>query len=267
MKPYIKLPLKLQEINEKSKFKQIYTYFLIKCRIYDDSLTASVLQGKLMQEVCVSSKTMQTYIQNLKPYFSCITKEYIDKCDHYCNKYHFTNITRYYIAVNKDLKDDTNLTPEQKGILIKIKMMCIKNTNYIKYDSKTELKEILDISKNRVHSILEDLEKKGYICFIGKSLHLTQKYFPLSLDDMDIENYIYKVIYNYCLVNKVCPPLRDNKALNYLITKFPNIDDSFAEILAKKCPTLPADISLDYFVKALTDNNINRTKQTCTFIL
>lgn len=100
---------------------------------------------------------------------------------------------------------------------------------------------------------------------------MSTKYFPLSLvkgdSDDAVKNFLYETIYKYCIVNNAIPPLKDDKSLNYLIAKFPNIDDSFAELLAKRCPTLPADISLDYFVKALTDNTVKRVKQNHTFIL
>lgn len=185
--------------------------------------------------------------------------------------YQFAKLEKDYSIVLPELITDSELTPEEKGILIKIKLQCCKGTNYIRFNSKADLTSIIGISKNLIAKKLKQLEEKGHICYIGNSLQLSTKYFPLSLvkgDSVDaVKNFLYETIYKYCIVNKTIPPLRDNKALNYLIAKFPNIDDSFAEILAKKCPTLPADISLDYFVKALTDNNINRTKQTCTFIL
>ena len=71
-------------------------------------------------------------------------------------------------------------------------------------------------------------------------------------------NYIYAIIYQFCLNNEVCPPLRDSKALSYLIAKYPNVDSSLKNDLVKKCPTLPADISLDYFVKALENKKVER---------
>ncbi len=116
--------------------------------------------------------------------------------------------------------------------------------------------------KYDITKILKELEDKGYICFINKSLHLTQKYFPLSLNETDIYNYIYKVIYNYCLIHKICPPLRETKALGYIAAKYPNIDDSLKNELVKRCSNLPKDVSLDYFVKALNNKTVDRTIKT-----
>ena len=136
---------------------------------------------------------------------------------------------------------------------------------------RTAIVNILGIGKNQITKKLKQIEDKGYICFIGKSLQLSTKYFPLSLvkgdSDDATRNHIYETIYKYCIINKVIPPLRDNKALGYLAAKFPNIDNSLAESLAKKCQTLPDDVSLDYFVKALDNKEIDRTKQNITFIL
>lgn len=270
MSIFTKMPQTLIDLNTKSKFSEIYTYFLIKDQFKDNSLKASISEKELAQLTDTSEITIKRYIKDLEPFFENVTKTK-SSGEHYYNVYHFTQLKNDFSIVLHTLKDDTELTAEEKGILIKIKLQCCKGTNYIRFNSKADLIKILGIGKNQITKKLKQLEEKGHICYIGNSLQLSTKYFPLSLvkgDSVDaVKNFLYETIYKYCIVNKTIPPLRANKALNYLIAKFPNIDDSFAEILAKKCPTLPADISLDYFVKALTDNTINRTKQACTFIL
>lgn len=262
MSTFIQMPQTLINLTTKSNFLEIYTYFLIRSQIKDNSYTASIPEKELADKIGIKSdKTIRTYIKNLNPYFDNVTKTKTTG-EHYYNVYHFTYLNKDYSIVLPTLIENEELTPKQKGILIKIKLMCEKGTNFIKYDSKSELTKIIGIGKNDITKILKELEDKGYICFINKSLHLTQKYFPLSLNETDIYNYIYKVIYNYCLIHKICPPLRETKALGYIAAKYPNIDDSLKNELVKRCSNLPKDVSLDYFVKALNNKTVDRTIKT-----
>ncbi len=270
MSTFIQIPSNLINLASRSKFIETYSYLLIRSQIKDNSYKASISEKELAQLTDTSESTIDRYVKDLKPFFENVTL-YKGNGKYPYNVYQFAKLEKDYSIVLPELITDSELTAEEKGILIKIKLQCCKGTNYIRFNSKADLTSIIGISKNLITKKLKQLEEKGHICYIGNSLQLSTKYFPLSLvkgNSVDaVKNFLYETIYKYCIVNKTIPPLRDNKALNYLIAKFPNIDDSFAEILAKKCPTLPADISLDYFVKALTDNTINRTKQTCTFIL
>ena len=270
MSSFIQIPLSLANLKTRSKFIEIYTYLLIRNQIKDNSYKASISEKELAQLTDTSESTIDRYVKDLKPFFENVTL-YKGNGKYPYNVYQFSRLDKDYSIVLPELITDTELTAEEKGILIKIKLQCCKGTNYIRFNSKADLTSIIGISKNLIAKKLKQLEEKGHICYIGNSLQLSTKYFPLSLvkgDSADaVKNFLYETIYKYCIVNKTIPPLREDKALNYLIAKFPNIDDSFTEILSKKCPTLPADISLDYFVKALTDNTINRAKQTSTFIL
>ena len=270
MSTFIQIPSNLINLASRSKFIETYSYLLIRSQIKDNSYKASISEKELAQLTDTSESTIDRYVKDLKPFFENVTL-YKGNGKYPYNVYQFSKLEKDYSIVLPELITDSELTPEEKGILIKIKLQCCKGTNYIRFNSKADLTSIIGISKNLIAKKLKQLEEKGHICYIGNSLQLSTKYLPISLvkgDSVDaVKNFLYETIYKYCIVNKTIPPLRDNKALNYLIAKFPNIDDSFAEILAKKCQTLPADISLDYFVKALTNNNIDRTKQSCTFIL
>lgn len=257
---YIKLPIKLLELN--NQFKELYTYYLIKSKIHDSSNAVCISETRLMQDIGVCHATMMKYIKELKPYFSSVTKKIPEDCIYYCNVYHFNQITRDYITALGTLRDNTELSPEQKGILLKVKMMCLKDTNFLKYSSRAELIEMLCIPKNKVHNVLKELEDKGYICFIGNSLHVSPIFFPLSIYGDETVNHIYKVIYNYCLIKRVCPPIKDNEALDILKKKFPNTDDTLLNTLTQRCASLPKSVSLDYFVKAIEDKKITKDVKT-----
>lgn len=262
MSTFTKMPSNLIQLKTKSNFLEVYTYFLIKDQFKDSSLTASISEEELAKEVGVTNVTISKYIKDLTPYFKEITKKKNEKQEHYYNVYHFTQLKKDFSIVLHTLKDDTELTPEQKGILIKIKLVCENGTNFIKYGSKKELAKNIGIGINQINSKLQPLIDKGYLKYIGKSLHLNPIHFPLSLNiDNSTDgttNYIYAIIYQFCLNNEVCPPLRDSKALSYLIAKYPNVDSSLKNDLVKKCSNLPKEVSLDYFIKALENKKVER---------
>ena len=262
MSTFTKMPSSLIQLKTKSNFLEVYTYFLIKDQFKDNSLTTSISEEELAKEVGVTNVTISKYIKDLTPYFKEITKKKNEKQEHYYNVYHFTQLKKDFSIVLHTLKDDTELTPEEKGILIKIKLVCENGTNFIKYGSKKELAKNIGIGINQINSKLQPLIDKGYLKYIGKSLHLNPIHFPLSLNiDNSTDgttNYIYAIIYQFCLNNEVCPPLRDSKALSYLIAKYPNVDSSLKNDLVKKCSNLPKEVSLDYFIKALENKKVER---------
>lgn len=263
MSTFIQIPLKLIELNTKSKFAEIYTYFLIRSQIKDSSYTASIPEAELSEKLGVSDTTIEKYIKDLKPYFDSVTLKK-GSSTYPFNVYHFTKLSKDYSIVLPTLISNTELTPEEKGILIKIKLMCNKGTNYITYNTKADLVKIIGIGKNQINKKLQPLLDKGYIWFIKNTLHITTKYFPLGNLEGEtttaIRNYIYETIYKFCILKGTVPPLRDNKALGYLMAKYPEKDNSIIDTINERCKILPADVSLDYFVMVLEDKKIERVK-------
>ena len=264
MSTFIQMPQTLTNLKTKSNFLEIYTYFLIRSQIKDSSYIASIAETELADKIGVSDRTIIKYIKDLEPYFDNVTKTKTIG-DHYYNVYHFTYLSKDYSIVLPSLIEDNELTPEQKGILIKIKMMCEKGTNFIKYDSKSELVKIIGIGKNQINGKLQPLIDKGYLKYIGKSLHINPIHFPLSLkidNSADaLRNYIYETIYAYCFIKDVCPPLRDKESLSWLMAEYGEIDNRLKEDLVKRFPTLPKDVSLDYFVKGMRNKKIERKEK------
>ena len=261
MSTFIQMPLSLNQLKTKSNFLEIYTYFLIRSLIADNSYTVSIVETDLADKTGVSDRTIVKYIKDLEPYFDNVTKSKTTG-DHYYNVYHFTYLSKDYSIVLPSLIEDSELTTEQKGILLKIKMECEKGTNFIKYIYKSELVKILGIGKNQINRKLQPLLDKGYISYVGNSLQLSQKHFPLSLNNTEITNYVYKVIYDFCLWQKVCPPLRDTQALSYIAGKYPELDDELVKVLQERCSKLSGEVSLDYFVYVLNRKHMNRDNIT-----
>lgn len=261
MSIFIQMPSNLTQLKTNSKFLEIYTYFYIRNQIKSKLLTATISEKELMQILGVSDFTIKKYIKDLKPYLATVTKtKTIGKFP--CNVYHFTYLKNDYSWCSPELISDIELTPEQKGILLKIKMECAKGTNFIKFNTKPELIKTIGISVNLINKKLKPLIDKGYISYVGNSLQLSQKYFPLSLKSTEITNYVYKVIYDFCLHQKVCPPLREAKALNYIAGKYPELDDELVKVLQERCSKLPREVSLDYFVYVLSHKKVHRDNVT-----
>ena len=270
MSSFIQIPLNLVNLSTRSKFKELYTYLLIRSQIKDNSYKASISEEELASLLDTTKRTVVNYIADLKPYFENITLVK-GKGKYPYNVYHSVRLDKDYSIVLPEIIKDTDLTPEQKGILIKIKLVCEKGTNFIKFGNRTELAKLIGINTKQFAAKLKPLLDKGYLHYIDNSLQLNPTYFPLALK-MDnthegISNYVYAVIYQYCLYKHVCPPLRDSKAISYLMAKYPNKDDSLKEALVKRCPSLPKNVSLDYFVKALRDKKVDRPKLEWNVIL
>lgn len=73
MSTFIQIPLNLTELTTKSKFAEIYTYFLVRSQIKDNSCMASISEAELSGRLNVSERTIKKYISDLKPYFDSVT--------------------------------------------------------------------------------------------------------------------------------------------------------------------------------------------------
>lgn len=119
MSTFIQMSLSLIQLKTKSKFTELYTYFLIRSQIKNNSYITSIAEAELVDKIGVSDVTTGKYIKDLEPYFDKITTgKYVH------NVYHFTYLSKDYSIVLPSLMADTELTQEQKRILIKL--MCEK---------------------------------------------------------------------------------------------------------------------------------------------
>ena len=124
MSTFTKMPSSLIQLNTRSKFLEIYTYFLIKDQFKDNSLKASISEKELAQLTNTSESTIKRYIKDLEPFFESVTKTK-SSGEHYYNVYHFTQLNNDFSIVLHTLKDDTELTPEEKGITASAVRHCV----------------------------------------------------------------------------------------------------------------------------------------------
>ena len=143
--------------------------------------------------------------------------------------------------MNPELITEPSISAKLKGLLMLIKSHCIKGTNYLWFNSKQHLSEILHIGKNTLPTYLKELESKTVF----------NEYFYLFTSN-DISNLIYKTIYDYCLSLDVVPPYKDadTNDIGLIAAHFPE-PDLLLSTLRERCPKLPPKPSMNYFTKVL----------------
>ena len=125
-----------------------YTYLLIRSQIKDSTNTASISEKQLANLTDTSESTIKRYVKQLQPYFKMVTL-HKGEGKHPYNVYHFPRLVKDYSIVLSDLIADNTLNPEEKEVLLRIKLACCSGTNYIRYKAiTTDLSSILGIGKN-----------------------------------------------------------------------------------------------------------------------
>ena len=253
MSNFIQIPNEIiTKLTSRSKHKEAFVYAAIRSQIKDETRTASYPMADLAELCDVDERTIYNYIDRLESVglFSLISKKQQEHGDHRYNVYQFPYIEDNCIILDPNFIEDSTLSAELKGIMLFMKANCIDGTNHFQYKSKEELANKIGVGKNRITGIIKELETNGSIKTINHTLVIMDGNFPLYLNG-NPSNCIYHYIYNYCLYKGVEPPLKEKMCLTYLYMKYRNRDNELKEDLLSKCKTLPNEVSLYYFCKAL----------------
>ncbi len=171
----------------------------------------------------------------------------------------FDYLKEDYFYLLPPFLEDKNISPKLKGLLLFIKANCLNGTNYLLYNGiTTDLASTLKVGRNQIKGYLEELKSKGYIRYIGKSIHIINENFPLFYKN-DMDNMTYQIIYDYCLEHDSIPPVKNvdgkgkDKALSLIVAKYTNDYDSLRNVLEERCKKLPEHSSLDYFCQVLVN--------------
>lgn len=283
MSTYIQIPNSITtKLTKRSKHEEALVYALIRNQIKDNSFTASFSQSQLVdyfieEDLILTDKqreykerTINNYVSNLKDVglLKVIGKKKGDS-DHRYNVYQFNYLTEDYFHILPPFLADVNISPKLKGLLLFIKANCWSGTNYIRFNGiTTDLAEKLGVGKNQIKDYVTELQVKGYIRFIGKSLHIINENFPLSIEN-DVWNVTYQIIYDYCLEHDKRPPIknvdknRKDKRLSYIIAEYATDYDRLRNTLNERCKNLPADLSLEYFCQVLRNMKPTREDKAC----
>ena len=257
MSDYIQIPNSITtKLTKRSKHEEALTYAIIRNEIKDRSLKASIPEKQIADIVNMSEKTVNSYVSKLKNVglLNELEKKQ-GKSDHRYNVYQFDYLKEDYFMILPPILKDNNISSKLKGLLLFIKANCCGGTNYLKFGGKTtDLAKKLGVGKNSDY--LNELESKGYIRYIGMTLHIINKNFPLSINN-DMWNDTYQIIYDYCLEHDRVPPMknvdikRKDENLSWIVCEYQNDYDRLRNTLDERCKTLPTDLSLEYFCQVL----------------
>lgn len=269
MSSYIQIPNSITtKLTKRSKHEEAFVYAIIRNEIKDNSLKASITEKQLANTVNMTERTVNNYVSDLKKMgLLSVTELKKGESIHRYNVYKFDYLKEDYFFLLPSFLNDKYISAKQKGLLLFIKANCCKGTNYIQFEGKTtDLCQLLGIGKNS--NYLNELESKGYIRFIGKTLHIINENFPLFWDQ-DIDNITYKIIYDFCLKHDKVPPLKrvDDKrkeiALSWIVGEYTNDYERLRNDLYERCKNLPENLSLEYFCQVLRNKKPTRDSKTC----
>ena len=283
MSTYIQIPNSITtKLTKRSKHEEALVYALIRNQIKDNSFKASFSQSRLVdyfvEENCTLTdlqreyreRTINTYVSTLK---DVRLLNVIDKkkggSDHRYNVYKFDYLKEEYFYLLPPFLEDKNISPKLKGLLLFIKANCLKGTNYLTFNKKEELHKLLHVGRNQLLADLKELESKGYIRYIGNSLHVINENFPLFIDQ-DMDNITYKIIYDFCLEHDRVPPTKrvdgrgKDKSLSWIVGAYTDDYERLRNDLNERCKNLPENLSLEYFCQVLRNKKPTREDKAYT---
>lgn len=271
MSSYIQIPNSITtKLTKRSKQEEALVYAIIRNEIKDKSLKASITEKQIAEIINMTERTVNNYVSKLKKVeLFEVAEQKQGKSDFRYNVYQFDYLKEDYFTILPQLFEDKNISPKLKGLLLFIKANCLKGTNYLTFDKKEELHKLLHVGENQLLADLKELESKGYIRYIGKSLHIINKNFPLSIEN-DVWNVTYQIIYDYCLEHDKRPPIknvdknRKDKRLSYIIAEYATDYDRLRNDLNERCKNLPENLSLEYFCQVLRNKKPTREDKAYT---
>lgn len=269
MSTYIQIPNSITtKLTKKSKHEEALTYAIIRNEIKDKSLKASIPEKQIADIINMSERTVNSYVSELKNVGLLNEPERKQgKSKYPYNSYQLEELTKDYFMILPPILKDNNISSKLRGLLLFIKANCCCGTNYLIFGGKTtDLAKKLGVGKNSGY--LNELESKGYIRYIGNTLHIINENFPLFLNQ-EIDNMTYQTIYNYCLEHDSIPPVKNvdgkgkDKALSLIVAKFTNDYDSLRNVLEERCQKLPEHPSLEYFCQVLVNRKPTKEDKAC----
>ena len=256
MSNYIKIPnQRIQSIEKRSKLKMITAYALIRSQIKDATNTASYCEKNLAALCNVTERTMVTYIQDLQTegLIRVIDKKQ-GKSQYPYNVYLLEHIEDDFLMIKPELLFDPLLDADQKGLLILLKSHCHAGTNHMDFPTFEEVAKTLHIYRDKLSKMIAALEKLKYVRRIGNTLIITNDN-VLMFYKKDCLDITYRLIYNFCLLKNVVPPIKGDKHtfvnnIGRILESFPT-QELLARALISRFKVLPPDVSLSYFCEGL----------------
>jgi Mn-dependent DtxR family transcriptional regulator len=270
MSDYIRIPNSILKLTERCKHEEALVYAIIRSQIKDNSLKASIPQEQIAAIINMTERTVSSYVSDLKVSgLLKVAERKQGESGHPHNVYQFDELKKDYFMILPPLLYDSTISAKLKGLLLFIKGSCWKGTNYLCYNGKTtDLATTLKVGRNQIKGYLAELCAKGYIRYIGKSIHIINENFLLFWDQ-DVDNITYKIIYDFCLEHDRVPPIKrvdgrgKDKTLSWIVGAYTDDFERLRDALNERCKNLPENLSLEYFCQVLRNKKPTRDGKTC----
>ena len=265
MSHFILIPNAIQQIDKKCKLDEICAYGLIRSQITDDSYTASISQEELASIGGWGKSTVANYIRDLIK-LGLMTQGDSEKCkngDHRYNVYQFGKLETNYAIYDPFFFMDPGLTSEQKGLIMLLKSHCYYGTNHLSYPSDSKIGELLGIGSESLKKKVRELIDIGQAKMIGDTLVLLNPHIKHALDMRISTNWVYSVIYEFCVEKGVVPPRKNvvgKENLRRIAAKYGD-RDSLQKGLQERFKTLPPLVNIAYFTQGLMGEHYDTTAQ------
>lgn len=273
MSYYVRIPnQEIQRIEKRSKLKMILAYALIRSQIKDDTNTASYPEKDLAAICGVKERTMVTYIQDLQTagLIRVIDKKQGESQYPY-NVYLLEHIEDDFLMIKPELLFDPLLDADQKGLLILLKSHCHAGTNHMDFPTIEEVAKTLQIDHDRLSKMITVLKELKYVRRIGSTLIITNDN-VLMFYEKDCFDAAYLIIYRFCLLKNVVPPIKGDK--HTFVNNIGRILESFptpkllANALIKRFKILPPEVSISYFCEGLCNKHyLKKPKSNLKFTM
>lgn len=255
---YITIPKQIKEIESNSKPIDAFVWATLRsCSDYKNGISHAGIE-KLVKLTGVKYRTIQRSIHRLEEaHLLKIESRFVDENIRY-NAYDTNLRMRNYFMLDRKFFQQ-GYTPKIAGFILLLKCICVNGKNTIGWN-KRQIADGLGISRNTVSSLLDECIQLGIVEKDEWGYNLTGDYFINdSLRERDKD--IFAELEKFCedkgstlrpyksknrmaldLIGATYRPLEDYR-------ENPHLD--LRHNLEQQCPTLPKEVSVEYFLKPL----------------
>lgn len=255
---YITIPKQIKEIKSNSKPIDAFVWATLRrCSDYKDGISHANIE-KLSQLSGVKYRTIQRSIHRLEEArLLKIDTRFVDENIRH-NTYDTNLRMRNYFMLDRKFFQQ-GYSPKIAGFILLLKCICLNGTNSIKW-SKARIAEEIDMARNTVANLLDESIRLGLVKQEDWGYNLTGDYFINdSLREQDKD--IFAELERFC--KDKGSTLRSYKsknrvALELIGARYRPLEDyrenphlDLRHNLEQQCPTLPQEVSVEYFLKPL----------------
>jgi hypothetical protein len=282
MEQYTTISKQILELKGNNCLNATYVYALIKKYRNFETNISTLTEESIAKFANIARQNISNIIQDFKKLnndlFNEINTQYI-AMDKRQNKYSFHATDEHYFYTLNDfylLPLDGILEKDQtkcKGLLLRLKAICINNSNIILYN-KMQIASKIGISKNTLNKYFALLLGAGQLKALDGGYFISNAFIIPDYLSKDIETFNYHCIYKHCLELGAIPPIRNQTADNYLLGHFILTDEEYNSttasnkdavylplVLENRLKHLPYIVTWGYILKALCNIELTKSEE------